>query len=187
MVKLDRFDGNNYTHWKDKILFLLTALKISYILDLNLEPIPEEPTASDDGTQQSAWEIEHIKIKRKKREEDEFLCRGHILNTISDRLYDLFTGMHTAKEIWDAFEFKCKAEKQGTNKYLITKYFDFKMIDTKPFLEQVYELQVLVNKNWALKIDIPETLQVGEIIAKLPQSWKECGKKFLHKPEDITL
>ncbi|GAV87666.1 UBN2_2 domain-containing protein [Cephalotus follicularis] len=166
MVKLDRFDGNNYTSWKNKMLFLLTALKISY----SLEPIPEELAANDDCTQPSAWEIEHIKIKSKKREEDELLCRGHILNTLSDRLYDLFTGMQTAKEIWYALEFKYKTEEQGTNKHLIAKYFDFKMIDTKPLLEQVHELQVLVNKIWALKIDIPETFQVGTIIAKPPPS-----------------
>ncbi|GAV81532.1 hypothetical protein CFOL_v3_24987 [Cephalotus follicularis] len=138
MVKLDRFDGNNYTHWKDKMLFLLIALKISYILDQSLEPIPEESAANDDGTQPSALEIEQNKIKRQKCEEDKLLCRGHILNTLSDRLYDLFAGMQTTKEIWDALEFKYKAEEQGTNKYLITKYFDFKMIDTKPLLEQVH-------------------------------------------------
>ncbi|GAV81422.1 hypothetical protein CFOL_v3_24877, partial [Cephalotus follicularis] len=110
MVKLDRFNGNNYTCWKDKMLFLLTALKISYILDSSLEPISEELAASDDGTQPSALEIEQTKIKRKKCEEDELLCRGDILNTLSDMLYDLFIGMQTAKEIWDALEFKYKAE-----------------------------------------------------------------------------
>ncbi|GAV77797.1 UBN2_2 domain-containing protein [Cephalotus follicularis] len=187
MVKLDKFDGNNYSRWKDKMLFLLIALKISYILDPSLEPIPEEPAASNDGTQPSAWEIEQIKIKCKKHEEDELLWRDHILNTLSDRLYDLFTGMQTAKEIWDVLEFKYKAEEQGTNMYLIAKYFDFKIIDTKPLLEQVHELQVLVNKIRTPKIDIPKTFQVGAIIAKLPPSWKEYGKKFLHKSEDSTL
>lgn len=32
-MKLDHFDGTNYTHWKDMMLFLLTALKIWYVLD----------------------------------------------------------------------------------------------------------------------------------------------------------
>ena len=41
LVKLDRFDGTNFTRWQDKLKFLLTALKIFYILDPELAPIPE--------------------------------------------------------------------------------------------------------------------------------------------------
>lgn len=186
MVKLDRFDGNNFARWRDKMMFLLTALKISYILDPNLAPI-EDPTPTFDGGQPSAEAIERVNKEKKKRAEDELLCRGHILNTLSDRLYDLFTEMKSAREIWNALEFKYKAEEQGTNKYLIAKYFDYKFIDTKPLLEQVHELQVIVNKIRALKIDIPEAFQVGAIIAKLPPSWKDYGKRLIHKSEDFTL
>jgi len=67
------------------------------------------------------------------------------------------------------------------------KYFDFKFIDTKPLLEKVHELQVLVNKICALKIDIPKAFQVGAIIAKLPSSWKDYGKMPMHRSKDITL
>ena len=41
LVKLDRFDGTNFTWWQDKLKFLLTALKIYYILDPELAPIPK--------------------------------------------------------------------------------------------------------------------------------------------------
>jgi hypothetical protein len=59
--------------------FLLTALKVHYVLDPDLTPIPE-PTENDS---------EEVKKERMKRKEDELLCRGHILNTLSDLLYDL--------------------------------------------------------------------------------------------------
>ena len=36
LVKLDRFDGTNYTRWQDKMTFLLTALKVHYVLDPDL-------------------------------------------------------------------------------------------------------------------------------------------------------
>ena len=36
VIKLDHFDSTNFTHWKDKILFLLTELGIAYILSPNL-------------------------------------------------------------------------------------------------------------------------------------------------------
>ncbi|GAV85322.1 zf-CCHC domain-containing protein/UBN2_2 domain-containing protein [Cephalotus follicularis] len=95
--------------------------------------------------------------------------------------------MKSAREIWTALECKYKAEEEGTNKYLIAKYFDFKMVDTKPVVEQVHELQVIVNKICGRKIILPKSFQVGAIRAKLPPSWKDYGKKFLHKSEDITL
>ncbi|PON67616.1 hypothetical protein TorRG33x02_264050 [Trema orientale] len=106
LIKLDRFDGTNFTRWQDKLKFLLTALKIFYVLDPDLQPIPE-PTDGDS---------EELKAERKKRVEDEFICRGHILNALSDRLYDLYTDTASAKEIWTTLEFKYKAEEGGTKK-----------------------------------------------------------------------
>ncbi|GAV83162.1 UBN2_2 domain-containing protein [Cephalotus follicularis] len=186
MVKLDRSDGNNFVHWQDKMKFLLTVLKIYYILDPYLQPI-EDHVPTTDETQSNVEALERVNQQRKKRGEDQLLSRGHILNTLSDRLFVLFTGMKSAKEIWYALEFKYRVEEQGTNKYLIKNYFDFKFVDTKPLLEQVIELQVVVNKIRALKTAIPETFQVGAIIAKLHSSWKDYGNFFLHKSEDITL
>ena len=76
--------------------FLLTTLKHFYVLDPNLMPFP---TASDEN-------IDEIKAQRNKREEDELICKGHILNTLSDCLYDLYTSMKSLKEIWNALEAK---------------------------------------------------------------------------------
>ena len=83
LVKLDRFDGTNFSLWKDKMKFLLTTLKTFYVLDPNLMHFP---LASDEDTNE-------IKAQRKKWEEDELICRWHILNTRLDRLYDLYTSM----------------------------------------------------------------------------------------------
>jgi len=169
-VKLDRFDGTNFTRWPDKMKFLLTALKIFYVLDPNLNPL-SEPTPED---------TDAIKVERKKHEEDELVCRGHILNTLSDRLYDLFTAIESPWEIWNALEAKYKIEKIGMDKFLILKYFEFKMVDNLSVLDQMHELQVLVYKLRDLSINIPESFQVGAIIAKLPPSWNNYKKKLLH-------
>lgn len=80
LVKLDRFDGTNFTRWQDKMKFLLTALKVHYVLDPELIPI-SEPT-------EDAYE--ELKKERKNRKEDELLSHGHILNTLFDRLYGLY-------------------------------------------------------------------------------------------------
>ena len=81
LVKLDRFDGTNFSRWKDKMKFLLTALKLFYVLDPNLMPFS---LANDE-------DIDEIKAQRKKWEEDGLICRGQILNTLSDLLYNFCT------------------------------------------------------------------------------------------------
>ena len=132
-------------------------------------------------------DTDEIKVQRKKQEEDELICKGHILNTLSDCLYDLYTSMKSPKDIWNAFEAKYKTEKIGTNKFIIQKYFDYKILDNISVLDQVYELQILVNKLRDLSINIPESFQVGAIIAKLLPSWNNFRKKLLHMSEDLTL
>jgi hypothetical protein len=79
-IQLDHFDAMNYTRWMDKMVFLLTSLKICYILDPNLPTLPE-PQKDKFVT---------VKTGRLKREEYKVLCRGHILNTLTNRLYDIF-------------------------------------------------------------------------------------------------
>eukprot|EP00261_Vitis_vinifera_P035297 XP_019076540.1 PREDICTED: uncharacterized protein LOC109122885 [Vitis vinifera] len=177
LVRLDRFDGSNFTRWQDKVRFLLTALKIFYILDPTMAPLPE-PKEND---------TPQVVAARKKREEDELICRGHILNALSDRLYDLYTNTYSAREIWEALENKYKAEEEGTKKFLISQYIDFKFFDEKPLLPQIHELQVIVNKLKVLKIELPKAFQVGAIVAKLPSSWKGYRKRILHKSEDYSL
>ncbi|KAH9768293.1 Integrase catalytic domain-containing protein [Citrus sinensis] len=101
-VYLDRFDGTNFTRWKGKLFFLLTVLKVAYVLDPKLEPFPEP---REDNT-------EVVKAARKRREDDELMYRGHILNMLSDRLYDLYNSMTSPVEIWNALEYKYKTEKE---------------------------------------------------------------------------
>jgi hypothetical protein len=66
-----------------------TSLKIYYILDPNLSALPE-PQEDESAT---------IKTARVKREEDELFCRGHILNTLTNRLYDIFSKLKSPKKI----------------------------------------------------------------------------------------
>ncbi|GKE94842.1 hypothetical protein Tco_1579697, partial [Tanacetum coccineum] len=69
-IKLDRMDGMNFTHWKEKMKFLLTAFKVYYVLE---------------GPQMGVLTEE----EQRKRDQDEILCRGYILSTLTDRLKKL--------------------------------------------------------------------------------------------------
>nr|GEV13381.1 hypothetical protein [Tanacetum cinerariifolium] len=98
-IKLDRMDGMNFTRWKEKIKFLLTAFKFYYG--------PEGPPVGVITEEE-----------QRKREQDETLCKGYILSTLADHLYDLYTPMTSAREIWNSLEEKYTAKKEGIQKHL---------------------------------------------------------------------
>ena len=80
--------------------------------------------------------------------------------------------MKSLKEIWNALEVKYKTKKIGMNKFIIQKYFDYKMLDNISVLDQVHKLQILVNKLRDLSINIPKSFQVGAIISETPTKLK---------------
>ena len=98
--------------------FLLIVLKIFYIFDPALAPLPK---SKEEDTLE-------VVPKRKKREKEELICKGHILNALSDRLNGLYSDTHSVREIWKALENKYKAEEEGTKKFLISQYIDFKFL-----------------------------------------------------------
>ena len=110
-VKLDRLDGSstNFNRWKDKLMFFLTALKVAYVLSPDLPEIPP-PTEG---------ESDDVRKLRVKREEDEVLCRGHILNNVSDAIYDLFINERSPRQIWTTIEREYATQKQSADKFLI--------------------------------------------------------------------
>ena len=126
LMKLDRLDGTNFTRQQEKLKFLLTALKIYYVLDPEFKLILE-PTDK---------ETDELKPEHKKQRQDELICYGHILDALSDHLYDLYIDTQLAKKIWNTLDFKYKVQKEGA----ISKYFDFQMVDEKSILAQVHEL-----------------------------------------------
>ncbi|KAI3748019.1 hypothetical protein L6452_10830 [Arctium lappa] len=186
LVKLDNFDGSNYTRWAEKVKFMLMVLKLFFVLDPTLPPIPDNPVP-EAGKEPDFARIADLDKQRLLRKESETLACGYIKSALSDRLYDLYAPITCPRELWTALEFKYKAQEEGTNKYLVSRYLRFQMIDDKPILEQIHELQVLENKMRVLNIPLPEIFLVGVVVDKLPPSWKDFQKRMMHKSEDYSL
>ncbi|GJW16301.1 hypothetical protein Tco_0020434 [Tanacetum coccineum] len=87
-VKLDKFDGCTYTHWAEKMMFLLIVLKIYYVLDTELPPIPANPVPQP-GKPMDEKKVFELKKQCMIRKEDKTLCCGHIKKSLPDTLYDL--------------------------------------------------------------------------------------------------
>ncbi|GJX27004.1 hypothetical protein Tco_0233300, partial [Tanacetum coccineum] len=115
----------------EKIEISLNAFKVYYVL--------EGPPVG-----------EMTEEEQRKREQDETLCRGYILSTLTDRLYDLYTPMASAREIWNSLEEKYTAEKEGADKFITFKFFEFAMEDN------VLETTKAIQEEEGYKEFIPE-------------------------------
>nr|GEW03019.1 zinc finger, CCHC-type [Tanacetum cinerariifolium] len=104
--KLDKFEGHDFRRWQNKMHFLLTMLKVVYVLTTAMPELLEDAI------------VEAIRI-REKWENDDYICRGHILNGMSDSLFDVYTNVESAKELWDSLESKYMAEDSSNKKFLV--------------------------------------------------------------------
>ena len=67
----------------------------------------------------------------------DFLCRNYILNGLDNMLYNVYSPLKTAKELWDSLEKKYKTEDAGTKKFVVGKFLDFVMVDSQTVISQV--------------------------------------------------
>lgn len=102
--------------------FLLSTLKIAYVLDT---PRPEE---NDNESSVATQE-------RQKWDNAEYMCMGHILNGLSDSLFDTYQNEVTAKELWDKLETRYMTEDVTSKKFLVSHFNNYQMVDGRSVME----------------------------------------------------
>ncbi|GKF54141.1 hypothetical protein Tco_0161051 [Tanacetum coccineum] len=125
--KLNKFEGNNFRRWHKKMHFLLTTLKVVYVLST---PMPE--FVEDEPLEQTR--------KRCKWENDDYIYRRHILNGISDALFDVYQNVGSEKELQDQLESKYMVEDASSKKFLVSNFNNYKMVDSRSVIDQYHEL-----------------------------------------------
>ncbi|KAL0373331.1 UNVERIFIED_CONTAM: hypothetical protein Sradi_3248800 [Sesamum radiatum] len=85
-AKLDKIEGVDFRRWQKKMHFLLTTLKVVYVLST-----PFFDYMVDETVEQTR--------RRSKWENDEYICHGHILNGMSDTLFDIYQNVRSAKAL----------------------------------------------------------------------------------------
>ncbi|GJX15821.1 hypothetical protein Tco_0216653 [Tanacetum coccineum] len=86
-AKLDKFEGVDFRRWQKKMHFLLSSMSVVYVLTT---PMPDD--SGDDPT------VEQVR-KRAKWLSDDYVCRGLILNGMSDPLFDIYQNVESSKEL----------------------------------------------------------------------------------------
>ncbi|XP_069150404.1 uncharacterized protein [Solanum lycopersicum] len=85
------------------------------------------------------------------------------------------------------FEKKYKTEDAGMKKFIVTKFLDYKMIDSKTVITQVQELHVIIHDHLAEGLIVNDIFQVTAIIEKLPPMLKNFKNYLKHKRKEMTV
>nr|CAN76029.1 hypothetical protein VITISV_016069 [Vitis vinifera] len=64
----------------------------------------------------------------------DFLCRNYVMNGLADSLYNVYSDKKTAKELWESLDRKYKTEDAGAKKFVVGRFLDYKMVDSKTVL-----------------------------------------------------
>ncbi|KAK3007598.1 hypothetical protein RJ639_013992 [Escallonia herrerae] len=112
-----------------------------------------------------------VKTRERLRwDQDDEICRGHILNGMSNTLFDAYHTVKTAKELWNQLE-RCYITEDATSKrFIVSKFFDYNMVDGRSVMEQFNEIKSILDRYSQHKLALDEFIVVTSIIDKLPPS-----------------
>nr|GEV51693.1 zinc finger, CCHC-type [Tanacetum cinerariifolium] len=168
--KLDKFEGHDFRQWQKKMHFILTNLKVVYVLTIPMLELLEDDT------------LEAIR-RRAKWENNDYICRGHMLNGMSALMFDIYQNVESAKELWDSLESKYIAEDASSNKFLVSNFNVYKMVDSRPVMEQLNEFLRILGQYTQHGLKMDESIYVSSVIDKLPPSWKDFKHTLKHGKE----
>ena len=106
---------------------------------------------------------------------------------LTDSLYNVYTDKKTTKELLESLDRKYKTEDVGAKKFVVGRFLDYKMVDSKTVVSQVQELQVILHEIHAEGMMLSETFQVVAIIEKLPSAWKDFKNYLKHKIKEMSI
>ncbi|XP_017256513.2 uncharacterized protein LOC108226069 [Daucus carota subsp. sativus] len=137
--------------------------------------IPTSDTAVDSNALVQTWK------------HSDYICRNYVLNGLTGPLYDLYSSKVTSKDLWELLDRKYKTEDAGAKKWIVGRFLDYKMVDSKTVDSQVQELQLIIHEMHAERMGLMESFQVAAVIEKLPPRWKDFQNYLKHKRKEMTM
>ncbi|XP_050114546.1 uncharacterized protein LOC126592803 [Malus sylvestris] len=120
--KPEKFNGTYFKRWQQKMLFYLTTLNLAKFLT---EDAPMFGTTAEEVAAVDAWN------------HSDFLCNNYILNALDNALYNVYSPIKNVKALWNSLDKKYKTEDVGMEKFMVGRFLDYKMTDSKKVINQV--------------------------------------------------
>ena len=145
--KPKKFNGIDFKRWQQKMFLYLTTLNLTRFLREDAPALKENETDKQVVIAVEAWK--HA----------DFLCRNYILNGLDNTLYNVYCTFNTAREQWESLDKKYKIEDVGLKKFVVGKFLDYKILDSKTVISQVQDLQVILHDIHAEGVSLSESFQ----------------------------
>jgi hypothetical protein len=166
-LKPERFAGcQNFKRWQTMVKFWLMSFRIWWVIS-PLLPLTKE--------------------QDRNFESDNSTCVGCILTLLSDQLYDIHMHHEVARDLWETLDRMYTESNAGRELYINKQYHEYKMVDDRSVLEQAHEIQLLVGELAHFDCVLPNKFVVGDIIAKLPPTWRNFAMALKHNKEVMTV
>ena len=134
------------------MLFYLTTLNLTRFLTENTPKLREDKLDIQVFSVVDAWKY------------SDFLGRNYVMNGLPDSLYNVYSNNKTTKELWASLDRKYKTKDVGAKKFIVDRFLDYKMVDSKTVVSQVQELQVILHQIHAEGMILSKIFQVAAII-----------------------
>ena len=134
--KPEKFNGIEIKRWQQKMLFYLTTLNLARFLQEDAPALKENEIDRQVVAAVEAWK--HA----------DFLCRNYLLNGLDNTLYNVYRAFNIARELWKSLD-KNKTEDTGLKKFVVGKFLEYKMLDSKTVISQVQDLHVILHDRHA--------------------------------------
>ncbi|KAL2246560.1 UNVERIFIED_CONTAM: hypothetical protein Sindi_2508300 [Sesamum indicum] len=142
-----------------------------------IQVIRPEPTNTDPKTAEIAQWTERDQIGR-----------GAILSALSNMLFDVYySDSYTAKSLWDELDRKYNTEEQGLEKYFVSKFMRYQMVEDRSVAEQTHEIINLEHALVDAEMKLPEKFVAMFIVNKFPKFWENFGITLKHQKGRLSL
>ncbi|KAL0368507.1 UNVERIFIED_CONTAM: Retrovirus-related Pol polyprotein from transposon TNT 1-94 [Sesamum calycinum] len=169
----DKFSGQFFKRWQQRMKIWLTMKGLLTVIQVTRP----EPTVTNPKTAEITQWTERDQIGV-----------GAILSALSNTLFDVYcSDSYTAKSLWDELDRKYNTEEQGLEKYSVSKFMRYQMVEDRSVAEQTHEIINLEHALADAEMKLPEKFLVMSIVDKFPKSWENFGMTLKHQKGRLSL
>lgn len=96
-----------------------------------------------------------------------FMFKNYTLNKLDNTSYDVYSSIKIIKVLWETLDKKYKAKDTDMKKFIVGKFLDLKIVDSRTVMNQVQKFQLILHDKNVKDMSLSESFQMTAIIEKL--------------------